>query len=583
MLITVLLTSLLPAGDARAGGPSLAVDPPTARCSSAVLVRGSGWPPGRTVRVQRGSDNGVVLGQATSGPDGAFVMAVVPCAADAGSTEGTRITLLAGSDQAAGGNSPPLHSTATFTVGATCRTFPETGKTVCGRFLDYWTSHGGLMQQGYPISDEVLERSDTDGQTYRMQYFERAVFELHPENAPPYDVLLALLGAQLYNIQYPGGAAGQQPNPAPGSQYFPQTGHRVGGAFLSYWQQHGGLAQQGYPLSDEFQERSALDGKPYTVQYFERAVFEYHPENHAPYDVLLSQLGTFRYRTRPGGAPGGYPGKIVFDTMTGDTAPTVVVINPDGTGRATIAAGHSPVFGPDGGHLAFVAPVQAPAAPGAPWGQVALRTTNLDGSQPQDRCRTAGNAQIDLVRWSPRNRSIALNAGQNPPGAIYLCDLGSGTLGTLVMTGNGPATEVFDWSGDETARLWQAPGPRGDLELYYGNSDVAEGARPITTGENRPGPSGLRHYRAARLSPDGNTIAIAGSVLFFRSVPGRQSALNGTVLAGLREPSALAWAPDGRALAVVDQATHILYVADVATGRLTTLATDVGRVDWSPR
>src|SRR5206468_3983407 len=55
----------------------------------------------------------------------------------------------------------------------------------------------------------------------------------------------------------------------------------------------GGLAQQGYPLSDEFTEISPQDGKPYTVQYFERAVFEYHPENKdTPYEVLLSQLGT---------------------------------------------------------------------------------------------------------------------------------------------------------------------------------------------------------------------------------------------------------------------------------------------------
>ncbi len=30
------------------------------------------------------------------------------------------------------------------------------------------------------------------------------------------------------------------------------------------------------------------------MQYFERAEFEYHPENQAPYDLLLTQLGTFR-------------------------------------------------------------------------------------------------------------------------------------------------------------------------------------------------------------------------------------------------------------------------------------------------
>jgi hypothetical protein len=31
-----------------------------------------------------------------------------------------------------------------------------------------------------------------------MQYFERARFEAHPENAPPFDVLLGLLGRQLF-------------------------------------------------------------------------------------------------------------------------------------------------------------------------------------------------------------------------------------------------------------------------------------------------------------------------------------------------------------------------------------------------
>jgi hypothetical protein len=45
-------------------------------------------------------------------------------------------------------------------------------------------------------------------------------------------------------------------------------------------------------------EKSDLDGKTYKVQYFERAVFEHHPENPAPYDVLLSQLGTFRYKQK---------------------------------------------------------------------------------------------------------------------------------------------------------------------------------------------------------------------------------------------------------------------------------------------
>jgi hypothetical protein len=122
------------------------------------------------------------------------------------------------------------------------------------------------------------------------------VFEHHPENQPPYDILLSQLGTFQYKRKYPGGAPGQVPNTSEGSILFPETGKRLGGKFLEYWQSHGALAQQGYPISDEFMERSDLDGKTYTVQYFERAVFEYHPENQPPFDVLLSQLGTFRYK-----------------------------------------------------------------------------------------------------------------------------------------------------------------------------------------------------------------------------------------------------------------------------------------------
>jgi hypothetical protein len=181
---------------------------------------------------------------------------------------------------------------------ADSRTFTETGKTVKGRFLTYWNEHGALAQQGYPISNEMQEKSDTDGKTYTVQYFERAVFELHPENKAPNDVLLSLLGVFRYREKYPNGAPNQQPSTAPSSVLFNETGKRVGGLFLQYWSTHGGLPQQGFPISDEFREKSDLDGKTYTVQYFERAVFELHPENKAPYDVLLSQLGTFRYRAK---------------------------------------------------------------------------------------------------------------------------------------------------------------------------------------------------------------------------------------------------------------------------------------------
>jgi len=194
-----------------------------------------------------------------------------------------------------------------------CSTYQTTGQTVCGKFLQYWNAHGGLAQQGYPISGQMQEISDTDGKTYTVQYFERAVFELHPENPPPNDVELSLLGTFLYKQKYPGGAPGQQASTT-NAYLFPQTGKTIGGRFREYWEQNGGLAQQGYPISDQFQEKSNLDGKTYTVQYFERAVFEYHPENQAPYDVLLSQLGTFRYKAKYGeGAQAPTPAPANYD------------------------------------------------------------------------------------------------------------------------------------------------------------------------------------------------------------------------------------------------------------------------------
>ena len=74
-------------------------------------------------------------------------------------------------------------------------------------------------------------------------------------------------------------------------RYFAETGFTVRGRFLAYWEMTGGLAINGFPLSDEFSE-VLEDGKPYTVQYFERTRLEYHPEStDAQFEVLLGQFG----------------------------------------------------------------------------------------------------------------------------------------------------------------------------------------------------------------------------------------------------------------------------------------------------
>ena len=77
---------------------------------------------------------------------------------------------------------------------------------------------------------------------------------------------------------------------------FPQTGYTLTDDhhFLSFWQQHGGLAQFGYPLTPEILEENPADQKTYIVQWFERNRFEYHPEfavSNPQYIVELGLLG----------------------------------------------------------------------------------------------------------------------------------------------------------------------------------------------------------------------------------------------------------------------------------------------------
>ena len=94
-----------------------------------------------------------------------------------------------------------------------------------------------------------------------------------------------------------------------GCRIFKETQRVICGRFLEYWQQHGGLAIFGYPVSNEFLERSGAGNLERMVQYFERAVFERHVENKPPNDVLLSRLGSLQFENRYtyGNPMGSYP------------------------------------------------------------------------------------------------------------------------------------------------------------------------------------------------------------------------------------------------------------------------------------
>ena len=198
----------------------------------------------------------------------------------------------------------PTQSIKAFNSTTDATYFDATGHSLGNvhHFLSYWKAHGGLAQFGYPQTEEFEELNVADGHTYYVQYFERARFEYHPEFAgTSNEVELGLLGMQ--QTKELSNEAPFQPaapfSSTKTSYYFPQTKHSLSYGFLTYWLQHGGLALYGYPISEEFQEINPEDGKSYTVQYFERNRFEYHPElAGTKYETELGLLGNQMLRDR---------------------------------------------------------------------------------------------------------------------------------------------------------------------------------------------------------------------------------------------------------------------------------------------
>ena len=163
--------------------------------------------------------------------------------------------------------------------------FPQTGHNVGGGFRAYWEANEGLRYFGYPLTEEFQDFNFADNITRTVQYFERVRLEVHPEaQGGPGTISIGMLGRDLtigrfFNISrfFVSDAV---------HIYFAETQHSIRGAFYPFWRDHGALARFGYPISEEMQENGL------TVQYFERARFEFHPEvAGTPSEIQLGALG----------------------------------------------------------------------------------------------------------------------------------------------------------------------------------------------------------------------------------------------------------------------------------------------------
>ena len=103
---------------------------------------------------------------------------------------------------------------------AGCRYFAQTGHNICGDFLTAWRASGlefdgqsgtseaeNLALFGLPLSEPRNEFL-SDGQNHTVQWFERARFESHPANPPPYHVLFGLLAKEYRDALVPAQTGG---------------------------------------------------------------------------------------------------------------------------------------------------------------------------------------------------------------------------------------------------------------------------------------------------------------------------------------------------------------------------------------
>jgi len=112
----------------------------------------------------------------------------------------------------------------------------------------------------------------------------------HNDPGPYYDFDKVLTIAQAYEDS-------QSPAQAEPCTYYPQTGFSACYGFRAFYDSFGDNAVGlfGYPISSEFQ----INGV--TMQYFERARFEWHPDTpgypNNPYHVQLGLIGTENFTT----------------------------------------------------------------------------------------------------------------------------------------------------------------------------------------------------------------------------------------------------------------------------------------------
>ncbi len=168
-------------------------------------------------------------------------------------------------------------------------------------FRRHWETNGGEAVFGHAIGP-ALHEVDTEGESLDVQYYRYARLEHRSkEDGTPGEITVGKLGLE---VPIEGRPVSALPPGLQGRILHLREGHRgpgVPAAFYEVWRLGGGLPVFGNPITSVVAGTSE-EGQPFYLQYFERACFEYHPEQAGTsYAVQLAPLGAQVYSRRYGG------------------------------------------------------------------------------------------------------------------------------------------------------------------------------------------------------------------------------------------------------------------------------------------
>jgi Tol biopolymer transport system component len=328
-----------------------------------------------------------------------------------------------------------------------------------------------------------------------VQWFERARFELHPENEPPFTVLFGLLG----NVLQP--------------RDIPTEPGRI--AYIRAFQEDGINAtaiETINPDGTDVQRVSTIQHTTTAENWFIIRAFDWSRDGsrfaftatnkfecfsrgcrQEPYPYVVNTDGTAQQRLTTDTtyftvslSPNGE--RVVAGDTTLDGP--VVIMRADGTARQVLTerpggpdGGIYPVWAPDGMRVAFLSSRDR-----------TLYVVQVDNSEPARPVLTDEQfLNLPRIAWSPDGTQLAVVPDINRARILVLNADGTGVRTLIDQDGS---SQVLEWSPDGTRLLYEVGG-----RLQVRSFDSAE---PVTIAE------GFTIIDAAVWSPDGRRIAVSG-------------------------------------------------------------------------